>query len=636
MADYQPTAEQQAVLAHSIGQHGRVLAGPGTGKSATVVALVTNMLNTEDPPRIRLLTFTRAATAELALKVAQHPEAAVERPSTIHSFAISGLLRNPGSADFPDPLRIADDWELNSLIRPQLAAMIDVTPTFIKNRLFPEMAANWESLEPHPDPEVSEQTRNRFLAAWDQHRRVYGYTLLAELPDLMRRALEAYTDLEGLDYDLLVVDEYQDLNSCDLRVLKLLTERGTTLLGIGDDEQSIYGFRKAAPEGIRRFPDDYPGSADYPLTVSHRCGSNIIAWARHVIETDPERDPTRARLEAGPEAPSGECALLAFQSAGGEARGIAELVEHLILNEGVPPSEILVLLRGDHNGTFSQPIKDQLGERGVAVSDPNWVGELLDQPDNRSVILMLRLLADREDSLAWAGLLRLTQGVGEGFLGSIYDRAIQNQVSFANALLSSFTEEFPEAPAVSRKPAAEVLERVLAWLDRLDLPEELDGGWGAWIIKAFSDDPPAVLSNDLSGLLIEVDQLAEDEGTSLERYVGLIQPLAKDLAQAQADGVRFMSMSMSKGLTVEATIVAAAEDGIVPRPDADIAEERRLMYVAMTRARRYQYVTWATRRTGPTARAGAPRVQARRTESRFLRNGPVTTQNGEAFIRARW
>ncbi|MDQ3721745.1 MAG: UvrD-helicase domain-containing protein, partial [Actinomycetota bacterium] len=189
MAEYEPTPEQRQILGHAPDRSGRVLAGPGTGKSATVVSLVSELLKRHAAPKIRLLTFTRAATAELAQKVEEHPEATVERPSTIHSFAISALLRNPGCADFPSPLRIADDWEMAEIVQPELAAMTGVTPTFVKKRLIPEMAANWESLEPHPDPEVEEETRNRFLGAWDQHRRIYGYTLLPELPDLLRRAL---------------------------------------------------------------------------------------------------------------------------------------------------------------------------------------------------------------------------------------------------------------------------------------------------------------------------------------------------------------------------------------------------------------------------------------------------------------
>lgn len=636
VAGYEPTSEQRQILAHSADRHGRVLAGPGTGKSATVVALITELLAQPSPPRVRLLTFTRSATAELAQKVAEHPEAVVERPSTIHSFAISALLRNPGSADFPTPLRLADDWELKEIVAPELSYMSGVTPSFVKRRLIPEMAANWESLEPEPHPEVDEPTRHRFLAAWDEHRRVYGYTLLSELPDLLRRALEAHADLEGLDYTLLVVDEYQDLNACDLRVLRLLASRGIAILGLGDDEQSIYSFRKAAPEGIRRFLIDYPGSADYTLTVSHRCGSQIVGWARHVIETDPHRDRHRPRLRSASDAPPGETALLAFDSQTAEARGVAQLVAGLVQEDGLDPSDLLVLFRGDHNGVFSRPIKHRLADFGVAVDDPTWVTDVLIDTTNRGVLLLARLLADPADSLAWAGLLKLESGIGPALARSVYARATQAGSTFAKALLATHTEGFPAAPGASRRRAADLVGRVLAWLERQQVPDELDDGrWGGWIIEALHNDPAAPVSHSLGDLLLGVDELVEPQ-TGLERYLGQLQPLARDRAQAQGGGVRFMSMSMSKGLTVEAAIVVAAEEGVIPRPDADIAEERRLMYVALTRARRFQFVTWARRRTGPTARSGAPRVGGRRTESRLLRNGPVAVVDGERFLSDRF
>ena len=109
MPEFVPTPEQAAILGHDVRQHGRVLAGPGTGKSATLVALVGQLLGREPQPRIRLLTFTRAATAELAHKASEHPTAAVERPSTIHSFAMSLLLQKPRTMDYPQPLRLVDE-----------------------------------------------------------------------------------------------------------------------------------------------------------------------------------------------------------------------------------------------------------------------------------------------------------------------------------------------------------------------------------------------------------------------------------------------------------------------------------------------------------------------------------------------
>lgn len=301
MSEYQPTQEQQRILDHDPGRHARVHAGPGTGKSATLVALIDELLGREPRPRIRLLTFTRAATAELAKKVSEHPVAATERPSTMHSFSISVLLRNPGASGLPEPLRIADDWEYANLVRPTLAARAGVGLRML-NRLVREMASAWESLVPEEDPGIDAETRARFLGAWDEHRRIYGYTLLAELPYALRQALIDHPDLDGVDFDLLVVDEYQDLNACDLDLLHRIADRGCSLIGAGDDDQSIYSFRRAAPEGIRRFPQDYDPSDDYPLSVSQRCGSRIIEWATFVIEGDPDR-PRKPRLSAAPGSP---------------------------------------------------------------------------------------------------------------------------------------------------------------------------------------------------------------------------------------------------------------------------------------------------------------------------------------------
>jgi DNA helicase-2/ATP-dependent DNA helicase PcrA len=153
---------------------------------------------------------------------------------------------------------------------------------------------------------------------------------------------------------------------------------------------------------------------------------------------------------------------------------------------------------------------------------------------------------------------------------------------------------------------------------------------------AFSGaDALSPVSNELVALLGIVDDAVEAD-VALPRFLGQIQPLAKDHASAQASGVRFLTMGMSKGLTVEASIIIGAEEGIIPDPRGNEGEERRLLYVGLTRAKRFSYVTWATRRTGPTARAGSPRVQARRLVSRLLRGGPVETQNGQTYIRSRW
>lgn len=634
MSSFEPTKEQQAILAHPPSEHARVFAGPGTGKSATLVALIDQLLAGESEPRIKLLTFTRAATGELAKKVSAHPKAASERPSTVHSFAISVLLRNPGVGEFPEPLRIADQWETQNIIRPTLAKRIGVQQKKLAN-LFIELAANWESLVPEESSRVDPQDRARFMGGWREHRDILGYTLLAELPYALRCALLEHPDLEGVAYDMLIVDEYQDLNACDLELLSEIAGRGCSIIGAGDDDQSIYSFRRAAPEGIRRFPQDYLGCADYSLSVTHRCGSRIIDWASWVIEGDPDRPRNKPRLKPAEDSPPGEVALLAFPGGTSEAKGVAHLIQGLIENEKLDPSDVLVLLRSDYHGAFSRPIKEALENLGISYSDPEIITEMLAGKANRQLLATLKILVNRSDSLAWATLLKLCRGVGSRFFEYIYDLTRSSRQQFGEALLDKNEKGFPDGPSGSTKRAMEVTSRILAEIDRTSLPEEESTAWGQWIAEQVANGALPAPTDSLQELFFTMDEMIEtDHG--LGHYLGQIEPLAKDQAQTQSEGVRIMTMAASKGLTVEATIIAGVEQGLIPRLDGDQAEERRLLYVAMTRARKFLFATWARRRKGPTARAGRANVMERRNLSFFLNGGSTQTTDGERFVKQRW
>jgi DNA helicase-2/ATP-dependent DNA helicase PcrA len=634
MADFKPSQEQAAILAHQPDKHACVLAGPGTGKSATMVAWLGDLLKQENPPKLKLLTFTRAATAELAGKVLDHEELAAEKPSTVHSFAISVLLQNQGAGDFPEPLRMVDDWEKDQIVERSLARRARVNKNRIR-RLMQEMAAAWESLNEEQDPKVDPEERGRFLGAWNEHRIIYGYTLPAELPYALLTALNDHPDLEGIDFDLLIVDEYQDLNACDLAVLKKIAARGCSVVGAGDDDQSIYSFRKADPAGIRRFDEDYPKSETYPLSISRRCGRHILDWASYVIENDPDR-PEKPRLSCPDETDDGEVGLLSFAGHKSEAQGIAKLVKQLTSRDGLAPEEILILLRGDHNAQFSGPIKEALEKEGIACSDPDAVKRLLAEPINRRVLEVMRLAGNPEDSIAWAALLHQTSGISDSFVDQVYEVARANGSSFSAALMQLRADGFPDLPGPSASKAETVIADVTGWLDTLgDLPDEKpEGGWGQWIIEVAGDEIVPIPSDELIELLGELDGLMES-AQSLDRYLGQIAPLGKDLVTSQSEGVRVMTMASSKGLTVRATIVAAVESVIIPKPEAPVDEERRLLYVAMTRATEHLFLTWARIRRGPTARSGKGQANFKRHHCRFLDGGPVKSQDGNGYLAQR-
>ena len=323
---WEPTHEQQKIINHDIDSHGRILAGPGTGKSAMIIRMMLKMLR-EGKGRCKLLTFTRSATNELKDKITELPEG-LESPSTVHSFAISVLLRNEGVSRLPEPIRIADDWEWDNLIREHLKMLVCCSARMI-DRARKEMASNWQSMEQKIDADLPDSIRNRFSGIWEQHRTIFGYSLLAELPYRLLHALSNHPDMKLGGWKLIIVDEYQDLNQCDLSVLKEITRWNKYILAVGDDDQSIYSFRLAHPIGIQRFLSDYPGAIDYTLSVSQRCGSLITRWANHVIEGLPNR-PVRPVLTPAAHCSLGTTGYLSFDNEEQETKGVASLVSWII------------------------------------------------------------------------------------------------------------------------------------------------------------------------------------------------------------------------------------------------------------------------------------------------------------------
>jgi len=498
------------------------------------------------------------------------------------------------------------------------------------------MSSNWESLVKEEDPGIDDSTRARFIGAWNEHREIFGYTLLAELPYALRNALNDNEKLKGTNFDLLLVDEYQDLNSCDLEILRFLSVKSECkIIGTGDDDQSIYSWRDAAPEGIRRFLKDYVNSYDYTLSISLRCHKKIIEWANYVIKGDPDRPKERSILQPKENSADGEAALLSFGRDDFEAKGVAKLVEGLIKQEGVEAKDILILMRTDNNGTFSKPIRDELEKLGIQSFDSAAILKILEHTDNRILLEVLKLFVNPNDSISWASLLALWGRIGDTFFDYIYNLARMKRSTFADTLLTSHNDNYPDAPKSANK-ASLLLKTVLPCLDRIQLPdtsEKID--WGEWIIElAKKDEFIPVPTEEMQNLLLDLDK-NESKKRTLEYFLAHIEPTTKDLAQARSTGVRIMTMGASKGLTVRAAILVGTEDSLIPRPTADLGEERRILYVAMTRPIEYLFCTWASRRRGPTARAGKAGKELRRF-SHFFTGGPIRSQNGDAFINQRF
>jgi superfamily I DNA/RNA helicase len=201
---------------------------------------------------------------------------------------------------------------------------------------------------------------------------------------------------------------------------------------------------------------------------------------------------------------------LSFRDERAEAEGVATLAHGLIQRERIERNQILVLLRGDFHGQFSKLIREQLTARGVSSFDPTEVGELLEDPANRRMLEVLRLLDNPEDAIAWASLVKLAPGIGDGFAEYVYMRAREGRTSFGHALREAFDTDFPAANPATARRAKTLVEGVQGWLREHHVPEEAEHGWGRWILDIVGGDIVPTPTGELATLLHKLDGIVEE------------------------------------------------------------------------------------------------------------------------------
>ena len=323
--------------------------------------------------------------------------------------------------------------------------------------------------------------------------------------------------------------------------------------------------------------------------------------------------------------------LYSFQNHSKEAKGIAKLVQRMMSKKGFKPSEILVLLRGDRYGIFSKPIKQELDSLDIPFADAGWVEEILAEPGNRA---FLAFGAWQEiETTRWHGRPScISSTAWDKHSLTRFVHAREEDSIFAEALLAHATDRFKGFSSAPARKAKALIEDVINWLEGAAVPDKMpEDGWVEWL-QSLSPSPNGWIATDgFFELLRSVEELIDDD-IELGRFLNQLAPLGKDIASARADGVRIMTLTSSKGLTVRGTVIAACEEGIVPREGQNRSEEARLMYVGMTRAREVLYCTWVRSRTGPTARAGKARVAMPRGSCSFFQGGPVASQNGDGLL----
>ncbi len=627
-----------------------VLAGAGTGKTAALTARLANLIATRLawPSQILAVTFTNKAAREMKARVSNISGGAIEGLpwlGTFHSVAarmlrahaeLAGLKSNFTILDTDDQLRVlkqliqASNLDEKRWPARQLAGMIDRW----KNRGWTPAqvdAGEAESFGPGRGRELyaAYQERLKTLNACD-----FGDLLLHMLEILRRHAdvLEQYRDR----FRYILVDEYQDTNSSQYEWLKLLAEPRRNLCCVGDDDQSIYSWRGAEVANILKFGEDFPGAKIVRLEQNYRSTSHILAAADGVIANNAGRLGKTLWTDKG----DGEkVKVIGIWDGPEEARRIGEEVE-AAQARGKPLSDVAILVRAQFQTR-------EFEDRFIAIGLPYQIiggFRFYERAEIRDALAYLRLIHQSADDLAFERIVNTPKrGLGDKAVARMHAaaRATGQPLLLAAAQMLDSDELTPQA----RRSLGRFVGDLARWRQ---MASELPHAELARIMldeSGYTAALQAEKSAEAAGRLENLAELARamEEYENLSGFLEHVSLVMENDEDRTRDRVTIMTIHAAKGLEFDTLFLPGWEEGIFPSQRAldegglkSLEEERRLAYVAITRARRKCTILHAANR----------RIYGQWTSSlpsRFVAELPddhidqeTTMSGGESLWRAQW
>jgi DNA helicase-2/ATP-dependent DNA helicase PcrA len=579
-----------------------VIAGAGSGKTRTLIYRVAYLIDSGvDPANILLLTFTRKSAQEMVDRAGALIGSGSEqvRGGTFHSVA-NLLLRRYGRSIGLVPsftiLDRSDAEDLIALVRTQLG-LNEKDKRFPRKATIAEMFSKSENTLRSLDEIVVEEfdhfsdhledlekLQRAYEAAKRQKQLVDYDDLLVLLRRLLMQDETVKRSISSL-YRYILVDEYQDTNRLQADIIRHLAATHHNVMVVGDDSQSIYGFRGATFKNIMEFPSLFPGTTIYKLEENYRSTQPILNLANSIIEVAAEKYTKHlfTRRLDGP--------LPALVEAAGEnaqSRFIAQKILEL-REEGIPLDEMAVLFRSSFH---SFDLEIALSRAGLPFVKRGGM-KFIETAHVKDLLAHLRIVANPLDTVSWHRALMLVEGVGPKKAQDLLAAIVKADNPYR------VLREVSGKSGKGLKDLALTLES-LSGSDDLRPSEQVHHIYEYYlpILKTQYDDYPKRI-RDLDHLHTiaegypEIDQLLAD--LALEPPDGS----AVDVGALDRDDERLVlsTIHSAKGLEWQCVFVIWIVDGRFPSvysfvTDEDLEEERRLFYVAVTRAKRHLLLTY--------------------------------------------
>ncbi len=574
-----------------------VLAGAGTGKTRVLTSRIIHIVNSykASPLQILAVTFTNKAAAEMKKRIGETIGDQVNNlwVGTFHSIAARILRRHPEVVGLGSDFTIIDDDDQTRLLKTILNDFgIDIKQYAPKAYLskisrFKDKVVSAANLQ-STGFEVS-------LPKLKEVYETYQYRLkamnAADFGDLLLYNLEIFrTAPEVLSYyqdkfRYVLVDEYQDTNSAQYQWLLQLADTHKNICCVGDDDQSIYSWRGADINNILRFEKDFSDAKVIRLEQNYRSTSRILSAADAVISNNKERHGKKLWTDKG----QGEkVKIVNFPDDRMEASSTAQMIKIAVAAQKYKPSEIAVLVRAGYQTRAFE-------EAFIHSSIPYKViggMKFYERMEIRDAIAYLRICANNADDLALNRIINVPKrGVGEAAIASIYSMSKAQGISFFLAIKKSLAENLIKGKArESLKNLVEVIDKAHAKIGEENLSDLAktvlnDVGY----IAMWKSENTLEAQGRVENIEEFINSLAEfSTMTEFLEYVSLIEAREdKNLPEA----VTVMTVHAAKGLEFDLVFVPGLEDGLFPSGRSveernGVEEERRLMYVAITRAKK--------------------------------------------------
>jgi DNA helicase II / ATP-dependent DNA helicase PcrA len=564
----------------------RVVAGPGTGKSYGLQRRVARLLEEgQNPNRVLAVTFTRTAAQDLRNEISSVNVIGSDKvvAKTLHSLCF-GLLNKHDiiirTGRYPRPML---DFEQKPMLYDLDCSFGNLRDK--QNRL-QAFEASWARLQSETPGFPSDEIDRRFereIKKWLKiHRSMLFGEMIIETFHYLRNNPQC-TEL-GL-FDHILVDEYQDLNRAEQAVIDLLATNSNLVI-IGDDDQSIYSFKHAHPEGIREFPRTHPDCDAIDFAECRRCPKQVVAMASRLISNNNNR--TLGNLKPFESNQNGNVIIVQWKTLEDEIRGISNNIYREIALGAIQPEDVLILAPVRKIG---YRVRDTLVKLGISAKS-YFRETALSTDELRYSFTLLNLLAKPDDMVAWRYIL----GYGSSnYRTKSYSRIVEYATKFDLSVYDTLEQLAIDRIKIPYSTTlADIFTKTKAKLT--EIKSVVNGNSEALLdILAEENEDNTDFRNILSEAFFEVG-IEQKEGLDewfKDIYSFVVERVSFPENTSLRDHVRIMSLHASKGLSAKYVVVMSAIEELIPRlnKSSDISiekqleEQRRLFYVAITRCK---------------------------------------------------